>query len=605
MAFQYANQVDWHDGEHFMHNALQVPYFDNPTSPFLTPYAARFLPNAPLLALGTIDDAGRPWTTILGGEAGFVRPLGQSNIGIRTLVVPEFDPVINTLFGGEDGNGSVPLDTKNRLVAGLAIDLATRSRIKLAGKMVAGVLDRAGDEMTNSSKATEAQIVIRVEQSLGNCPKYLNKKQIIPTLPEPALVSDSLPLPPEAIDLLARADLFFISTVHGTLRMGNNHRGGPPGFVRVAENNDLATTLVYPEYSGNRFYQSLGNLRTDPKAGIVIPDLESGDVLYVTGTTEILIGKEAAALLPRSNLAVKVRILGGRFIRRGLTFRAIPGEPSPYNPPVRFLATERAAPDAQSANKRIIYAKLIKKELLTSSIGRFRFSVSDAEAAGRWQPGQYVALAFEDELGAGYIHMRDDDPSSLNDDLVRTFTVSSSMHGNLPDDEFEITIRNVGKVTSFLFRQNIKAELEIPLKGIAGTFTIHQPKGEVVPFVAGGIGITPLLAHLPQLVLGQIRLFWAIRAKDIGLAIDTFERFPRLGKSTIVYIPGGADDELETVPRLREHGAQTFPRRMLPTDIQGLDGLSNTWYVCAGTEIRQAVVSWLSGKEVVYEDFNY
>ncbi|KAI4251163.1 MAG: hypothetical protein LQ352_005025 [Teloschistes flavicans] len=604
MAVQYANQVDWHDGEHLMHNALKVPYFDNPTSPFLTPYAARFLPNAPLLALGTIDDVGRPWTTILGGEAGFARPLGQSNVGIRTMVVPEFDPVIKALFGSDNGNASVPLDFKNRLVAGLAIDLATRSRIKLAGKMVAGALDCALDEITDSPKATEVQMVIRVEQSLGNCPKYLNKKQIIPTLPEPALVSDTLPLPPEAIDLLTRADFFFISSIHGTLRMGNNYRGGPPGFVRIAENDRSATTLVYPEYSGNRFYQSLGNLRTDPKAGIVIPDLDSGDVLYVTGTTEILIGKDAAALLPRSNLAVKVHIVESRFIRRGLTFRAVPGEPSPYNPPVRFLATERASPDAQNANNRVIYAKLIKKELLTTSIGRFRFSVSDAEAAARWKPGQYVALAFEDELASGYSHMRDDDPSSLNDDLVRTFTVSSSIHSNLPDDEFEITIRNVGKVTSFLFRQNIRANLEIPLMGVSGTFTIHQPKEEVIPFVAGGIGITPLLAHLPQLDLGRIRLFWAIRAKDIGLAIDTFERFPRLGKSTMVYIPGGAD-ELETKPRLEEHGAQTFPRRMLPSDIQGQDGLSSTWYICAGTEMRQAVVSWLSGKEVVYEDFNY
>ncbi|KAL8688685.1 MAG: hypothetical protein Q9218_005469 [Villophora microphyllina] len=610
MAFHYADRIGWHQGEDFMHNALHVPHMDNPTSPFLTPYAARFLPIAPLLALGTLDDAGRPWTTLLGGEAGFVRPLGQSNIGIRTLVVPEFDPVIKVLLGNGNGNGSVPLTNKNRLVAGLAIDLATRSRIKLAGKMVAGALDHEGDDITDSSKACETQMVVKVEQSLGNCPKYLNKKQIIPTMPEPALVSDTLPLPPEAVDLLAKADLFFMSTVHGTLSMGNNYRGGPPGFVRILENDNSATTLVYPEYSGNRLYQSLGNLKTDPKAGIVFPDLDSGDVLYLTGTTETLIGEEAAALLPRSNLAVKVRIVGARFIRRGLTFRAKPGEPSPYNPPVRFLATERAAPDAQSANMQVVYAKLIKKELLTSSIGRFRFSVSDPEAAGRWKPGQHVALAFEDELSAGYSHMRDDDPSSLNDDLVRTFTVSSSMHGNLPDDEFEITIRNVGKVTNFLFRQNVRAGLEIPLKGIAGTFSIHQPKGEVVPFVAGGIGITPLLAHLHQLVFGRIRLFWAIRAKDIGMAIDTFERFPRLGKSTMLYISGGGDaavrgQEHETMPRLKEHGVQTFARRMLPSDIQGQDGLSATWYVCAGTEMRRAVVSWLSDKEVVYEDFNY
>lgn len=392
--------------------------------------------------------------------------------------------------------------------------------------------------------------------------------------------------------------------------MGTNYRGGPAGFLRILENDSSGTTLVYPEYSGNRLYQTLGNLSVSPRAGIVIPDLDSGDVLYITGTTEILIGKEAAILLPRSNLVVKVYIQGARFVRNGLTFRGKPGEPSPYNPPVRFLVTERAAPDAQSTNDRVVYAKLIKKELLTSSIGRFRFSVSDPEAAGRWKPGQYVALAFEDELGAGYSHMRDDDPLSLNDDLVRTFTVSSSARGGLRGDEFEITIRNVGRVTAFLFRQNVRAGLEIPLKGIAGTFAIQQADSQIVPFVAGGIGITPLLAHLADLDLERIKLFWALRTQDIGLAIDTFERYPQLTSSTELYISDAADasvhgQELQTRPRFQQYGAQIHARRMVASDIQGQQGLSSTWYICAGSQMRQALLSWLLDKEVVYEDFNY
>ena len=46
--------------------------------------------------------------------------------------------------------------------------------------------------------------------------------------------------------------------------MGTNHRGGSPGFVRVASNKPGpgGCTLVYPEFSGNRLYQTLGNLYT-------------------------------------------------------------------------------------------------------------------------------------------------------------------------------------------------------------------------------------------------------------------------------------------------------------------------------------------------------
>lgn len=431
------------------------------------------------------------------------------------------------------------------------------------------------------------------------------------------MLADTLPLPSEATMLLANADLFFITSSYGEMSMGTNNRGGNPGFVRILQNNHSGTVLIYPEYSGNRLYQTLGNLKMNPKAGIVIPDFSSGTVLYITGTTETVIGKEAAGLLPRSNLAVKVHVQEARLVRNSLAFRGQPGEPSPYNPPIRLLAseTERAGTDPQTMNDRVTYARLVEREVLTPSIGRFRFHVSDPEVAGRWKPGQYVALAFEVELGAGYSHMRDDDPLSLNDDLTRTFTVSSSVRGTLPRDEFEITIRNVGKVTNFLFCQNVRAGLEIPLKGFAGSFVIEQRDvgNLVVPVIAGGIGITPLLAQIPDLDLRHIKLFWSLNIKDIGLATDTFERYPQLGGSTLLYVSGAADatvggQEAQTKPRLwalEQYGAQTFQRRLLPSDIQGQQDLSATWYICAGKTLRQDLLSWLSSKHVVFEDFNY
>ncbi|KAL8715928.1 MAG: hypothetical protein Q9220_000595 [cf. Caloplaca sp. 1 TL-2023] len=560
-----------------------------------------------LFALGTLDDAGRPWTTMLAGEKGFLRPLGQSKLGIKALVSPAVDPVLQSLFGSKQkDDGIIGLDGgEHRVVSGLGIDLATRNRVKLAGQMIAGGLNEV------EGKTSEVQMVFKVEQSLSNCPKYLNKKNLTLTLPKPSIASTALPLPQEAVQLLAKADLFFISSSYGKSSMGTNYRGGPPGFVRIMHNNDSGTTLVYPEYSGNRFYQTLGNLRVTPSAGLVIPDFENGDVLYLTGTTEIIIGTEAANVLPRSNLAVKVHILEARYVRNSLSFRGTAGEPSPYNPTVRFLTTERPSMDIQKKDDKAAYAKLIKKEILTPSIGRFRFSVSDSEVAGRWSPGQYVALAFEDELGAGYSHMRNDDPLSLNDDLVRTFTVSSSVRGPLPKDEFEVTVRNVGKVTDFLFRQNIRAGLEVPLRGFAGSFVIHQSDDAIVPFVAGGIGITPLLTQLPDLDLERLRLFWTMSIKDVGLVIDTFERCPRLAGSTILYISGGAEaavrgqEKFQSISRLDHYGAQTLRRRMEGSDIQGQQGLSPTWYICAGSTLRKALLSWLPDRKVVYEDFNY
>lgn len=442
----------------------------------------------------------------------------------------------------------------------------------------------------------------------GNCPKYMNKKQIVPCTPKPVLLSASLPLSAAALGLLAKADMFFISASNKGLCMSTNHRGGSPGFVRVAQNDDFGAVLVYPELSGNRLYQTLGNLYTTPKAGLIFADFDSGDALYVTGITEILFGKDAAAVLPRSNLAIKVKLDAARYVQQGLSFRGEAGERSPYNPPIRFLPGEQALPDAQTKERGTVYAQLLARDTITPTIARFRFSVSDPEAAGRWKPGQYVALAFEDELSAGYSHMRDDDPRSLNDDYVRTFTVSSSPGRDLPPDEFEITIRNVGVVTNFLFRQNVRAGLEVPLRGLGGTFAIDQGSHDVVPFVAGGVGISPLLAQLPLLDLKRLRLLWTLNARDVGLAVDTLQRCIPLAPSTKIFISRFNEKntlECSAVETLEKLGASVSTRRMLASDIKGEQSLSSTWYLCTSTSLRTSLLEWLAGKSTVYEDFNY
>jgi len=239
-----------------------------------------------------------------------------------------------------------------------------------------------------------------------------------------------------------------------------------------------------------------------------------------------------------------------------------------------------------------------------------KFSISDPETAGRWNPGQYVALAFEDELSAGYSHMRDDDPKSLNDDYVRTFTVSSSITG--PDshhNEFEITMRNVGEVTRFLFRQQLRSGLEVPLKGFGGTFTISQSSTETIQFVAGGIGITPILAYLPHLDLKHLKLYWTINVQDVGLVVDTFGQHPALASSTSLFISGITENNnveaKAVVAELERSGASVSTRRMQVSDLQGEQNTSSKWYVCTSTAFRQTLMAWLSGKHVLFEDFNY
>ncbi|RFU36294.1 hypothetical protein B7463_g97, partial [Scytalidium lignicola] len=553
-------EVPWHKGEKKMHSILHISDQMNSTSPFLSPGAGHLVRHAPLLALGVVDAQNRPWTSIWGGSSGFAAPVAESTIGISTTVDSKYDPVVQTLLGKSADGDVIHPKGKGEMVGGLTIDLESRSRVKLYGRMKAGVLTRD----PKKDGVGEAQLLVRIDESLGNCPKYLNKKHIIPAIPTPQLISDSPQLPPQAISLLEKADLFFISSSHGKRDMDTNHRGGPPGLVRVVSNESEGAVIVYPEYSGNRLYQTLGNLRATPLAGLAVPDFDTGDVLYLTGKTEILVGQQAADILPRSNLAVKITITSSRFIQTGLTFRGITGERSPYNPPVRYAITEKVTPGAMPHTDNQSRAVLV---------------------------------------------------GSLNDDYLRRFTVSNppsvkSVETNKPDEKFELTIKRVGRATNFLFHQ--KAGYEIPLRGFEGEFHFSgKPAGGIIPFIAGGIGITPVLGQFSWIDVSQLRLLWTVRLEDIGLIADTLEHFPELVKSTTLFLTGQENslsvEDRKSLKNVIRTDIHIERRRIEKKDIDLIDSQEGVdeWCICLGRALKTQVLNWLAGKRVVYEDFSY
>ena len=629
----FFQDLPWHEGEIEMAKAMRVPHMDNPTVPMLSPQLANHSRVVPLIAIGTLDKQGRPWTTLWGGEKGISQPIAQGILGIRSQVVTYHDPVVEELVGKEGDGTVVREEGVGRMVSGLTIDLETRKRTKLFGRMVAGALTLREDEATDSQQSiAEVQLVLKIEQSLGNCPKYLNKKHIEPAVSNPELISDSPQLPQRALDLLSKADLFFLSSANNDLDMDTNHRGGPPGFFRVISNEASGAVLCYPEYSGNRLYQTLGNLKVNPVLGICVPDFDTGDMLYLTGTTSVLIGPEAASILPRSNLAVKITTTSARFVATALPFRGTPGEPSPYNPTVRHLASEKSPSTTSPAASQQQQATLLLQTPLTPTISRFKFALSNPSST-HTKPGQYVTLDFSSSLDIGYSHMRDDDPRSLNDDFVRTFTVSSPPAGQtsprsdsavdrkgLKPHEFEMTVRRVGAVTEELFKHSGTEQgsrtglgLEVGVKGFGGEFEVRQDGNEeVVGFVAAGVGITPLLPSLGTLDLRRLRLVWTVRKGDLGLVRDVLGSWPGLAGGLRLFVTGFGEGEKGVSSELRGEVGEEAERvdlrvgRMACRDVrfEGDDGVRK-YYLCTGTGMRKVLMEWLSDKELIFEDFNF
>lgn len=650
LEFQAAED-QWNPGELAVHRLLRVPPRNNPTAHGLAPHHALRIHENHVLAVGALDASGQPWTSVWGGEPGFAGVVAPGVLGVKSLVDKRHDPVAQALLGhlaeGEilDGVSSAAGDP-NPPFSALSIDFRNRDRVKLAGKVVAGVVgkpDARGedDDAAAKSGVGQVQLALAVLEALGNCPKYVNLKTIRPHVPRPELVSDSLPLSPRALEILENADLFFLSSSNGKGQMDTNHRGGAPGLMRVVRNAAAAADVVltYPEFSGNRLYQSLGNLHLDPRVGIAVPDFASSDVLYLAGTTRLLVGDEAAALLPRTRLAVRIEVTAARLVRDGLPFRGDVVDFSPYNPPARRLACEVAVAPAPGSGG-VGTATLKSREVLSPTVSRFTFSLQQqqdaAAAAGAatrarpsWAPGQHVTLDFSAELDMGYSHMRDEDPQSLNDDYVRTFTVSSpppaeeGSRDGLPV-EFQITVRKHGPATGLLARWNTRLPLELPVLGFGGgggtglEIPVGGEAAEVAVFVATGVGITPLLAQAGRIlqkddragaVAGRLEVLWSLRAEDVSFALDSFRRIPGLAGVTRLFITGKAqDDEAQQTNELRDLGAGVAHGRISRDELLAAGqakGIPRKYFVCAGPDAAQTIAGWLENEDVVTESFQY
>jgi predicted pyridoxine 5'-phosphate oxidase superfamily flavin-nucleotide-binding protein len=67
---------------------------------------------------------------------------------------------------------------------------------------------------------------------------------------------------------LSAVDTFFLASVSETGWPYVQHRGGPPGFVRVLN----GTTIGWAEFAGNRQYVSAGNTGTDDRVALIFVD---------------------------------------------------------------------------------------------------------------------------------------------------------------------------------------------------------------------------------------------------------------------------------------------------------------------------------------------
>ncbi len=408
-----------------------------------------FFAQLPFLVAGSVDEAGHPWATLLTGEPGFTTSPEPTRLTFD-LTPRDDDPAWR---GFDDGNA----------VGLLGIELETRRRNRMNGTV----------------RRTPTGLDVTVEHSYGNCPQYIQRRvveRIAPSkTPEPVWSNG---LTDTARKWISKVDTFYVCSfvdLPTGRQVDVSHRGGKAGFVRVGADG----VLTIPDFSGNLMFNTLGNLLSNPRAGLLFVDFETGDVLQLTGSTQLILDSpEIAAFQGAERLwtLTPTQVV----LRRGaLDLRARPLDASPNNALTGSWHDAAALLDAELVRNRwqAVRVRQVVEE-------------SDSVRSLVLEPVNGRRLAHK---AGQYLPIRVTKPGEESA-AVRTYTLSSAPH----DDHYRISVRRQGTVSQYL--HGLKVGDTFEARGPAGAFTLDDNATRPLVLLAAGIGITPLLSMVRHVV---------------------------------------------------------------------------------------------------------
>lgn len=426
----------------------------------------RFFEQLPFMLVGSVDAAGRPWASTLVGRPGFVQAPSAKRLDFRARPIPG-DPLAEGLAPGAQ-------------LGFLGIELHTRRRNRVNGHVVSA--DALG-------------FSVEVDQSVGNCPQYIQGREF-------QWVRDASDLRPRATEaltaldaearaLINRSDTLFIATQAPAtagdpdVKTGRgadvSHRGGRPGFVKIEDER----SVLVPDFTGNFFFMTLGNLQLNPRAGVLFIDFDTGDLLTLTGTAEVVWGGDELTSFDGAERAWRFRIEAGWRLRDALPLRWAFRELSPNS------AITGTWAEAQARREAVLLAQTWRPYKVTRVVDEsrvicsFHLAPADGLAVPPFQAGQHLPIRLKTAAG---------------ETLHRTYTISQA-----PSDEgLRLSIKREGLASSHLHDHVHEGDV-IEALGPRGQFTIDATLRRPAVLIGAGVGITPMVAFARHVVTEGFR----------------------------------------------------------------------------------------------------
>lgn len=436
-----------------------------------------FYQQLPFMLYAAVDADGHPWASVLEGQPGFAHSPEPGLLQFRSL--PAFDDPAQLSEGSAIGL--------------LGIELHTRRRNRINGHVSAMTMDG---------------FAVTVDQSFGNCPQYIQLRQFrsVPlTDPATRAAQHFGELDDTTKAMIAEADTFFVASyvdVDGERSVDVSHRGGQAGFVQVEGNR-----LTIPDFAGNLHFNTLGNLLLNPRAGLLFIDFNTGDLLQLSGRTEIILdGPQVEAFQGAERLwTIDVEQVVRRPAALSLRWRF--DGVSPTSLLTGTWEQAKARLQAKALGDRWRPLRVTRIEAQSHSIRSLYLEPADGAGLPLFQAGQHLPLRFNID---GDVH-------------IRTYSLSSAPS----DDFFRISVKRDGRVSTHLHEQIRVGDL-LEARAPQGHFTVAPHERRPLVLLAAGVGITPLLSMLREVVYQglrtrRIRPTWFIQSSRT-LADQPFRR---------------------------------------------------------------------------------
>lgn len=444
---------------------------------FLLDQHREFYPLLPFIVVGAVDGQGIPWATIRSGQPGFLHSPDPLTLNVDATGDPG-DPAEEGMHHGDP-------------VGMLGIDLITLRRNRMNGTI---------------NRKSDAGFSVSVEQSYGNCPRYIQNRHFAfvrdPSQPHASAAIVSEGLDDEARRIVAAADTFFVASYVDRADEGRqvdvSHRGGRAGFVRI----DADGGLTIPDFNGNLFFNTLGNFLINRRAGLLFVDHETDGTLQITGQVEVIL--ESPEIDAFEGAERLWRVMPEKVVlrRNALPLRWTFAENGMSQSSLMTGSWSEAEARLKAAGKAKTWRQFRIEHIAEESrtIRSFHLVPVDGEALIPHLAGQHLPIRITD-----------------GDDLVRrSYTLSSAPS----DGYYRLSVKREGRVSGRLhaMREGDQFETLAP----AGAFTIDaMERGRPAVLLAAGIGITPLLSMLRQMVhegdrTRHRRRVWLFRSSRTG-----------------------------------------------------------------------------------------